>query len=77
MRVRRSRHLISYWEDEQLVVHNFATGKILAVPARTTELLDFFGTWRSIEELVAWLSLSAREARTLIDRLVDATLLQR
>lgn len=77
MRVRRSRHLISYWEDEQLVVHNYATGRILAIPARTAELLDFFGKWRSIEELGAWLSLSAREARTLIDRLVDATVLQR
>jgi SagB-type dehydrogenase family enzyme len=77
VRVRRSRHLISYWEDEQLVVHNYATSRILAVPARTAELLDFFGTWRSIDELVAWQSLSARDARALIDRLVDLTLLQR
>jgi SagB-type dehydrogenase family enzyme len=77
VRVRRSRHLISYWQDGQLLVHNYATGRILAVPARTAELLDFFGTWRGIEELVAWQSLSAREARTVIDRLVDATLLQR
>ena len=77
MRFRRSRHLISYWEGEQLVLHNFATGRSLAAPARTAELLDFFSTWRSLEDFVAWLGLSTREARKVIHDLVDATLLQR
>jgi len=77
VRFQRSRHLISYWEDENLVIHNYATGRSLTAPARTAELLDFFEKWRSIEEFVAWLSCPAREARSLIDDLVAATLLQR
>jgi SagB-type dehydrogenase family enzyme len=77
VRFRRSRHLISYWEDQQLVLHNFATRRSLAVPARTAELLDFFGTSRSVQDVVAWLAISTTEARKLIRRLVDATLLQR
>lgn len=70
---RRSRHLVSYWQDGELVVHNYATGVRVAVKPATPVVLDFFHTWRTLAEARARFGSSSRSLAPL----VAATLLER
>jgi len=75
-RFRRSRHLVSYWKDDMFVLHNYATGKVLAISPGSTELLDHFDDWRSAHEFSAQCGIPPREAKRLLASMVKATLLQ-
>lgn len=50
---RRSSHLVCYWREGDLVVHNYATGRRVWAHPLTCQILDFFDEWRSAEELFA------------------------
>jgi SagB-type dehydrogenase family enzyme len=73
---RRSPHLVSYWTDEQLVFHNYATGKRAAGTALTIGLLDYFHDWRRCGPLLAQSTLPCGELRTALRALVASSLLQ-
>ena len=51
LRFRRAPHLISYWEDGQLIFENYATGGRITAEPLVAEILHFFGDWRSVEAL--------------------------
>jgi SagB-type dehydrogenase family enzyme len=71
--LRRARHLVSYWNEGVLVVHNYATGIRVEVEPEMPAVLHFFEDWRSPGEIRARFGIDpARFAG-----LVDATLLER
>lgn len=75
-RFRRSRDLVSYWKDGVFVLHNYATGKVMAISARTAELLDQFDDWRSAAEFSVQSGVPRLEVKRLLASMVKATLLQ-
>lgn len=46
---RRSPNVVSYWEDGRPVLHQFATGRRVAVDPIAFVLLDAFTEWRPLE----------------------------
>jgi len=75
-RLRRSPHLVSYWEREQLVVHNYATGLSAGLSTRAWQALAFFDDWRTPREFASRAAVPMTAARNLLASLVKATLLQ-
>ena len=71
--LRRARHLVSYWHEGRLVVHNYATGVRVEVDPAVAAVLHFFDDWRSPGEIRAGFGV----APTRFARLVDVTLLER
>ncbi len=51
MRVRRAAHVVSFWNDEHLLFHNYETNVCLAAPPLAASLLTFCSRWRSIRAL--------------------------
>src|SRR5947209_1758949 len=48
VRLRRSPHLVCYWQaDDRLVVHNYAGGVRVIANAAAIDVLTFCGIWRS------------------------------
>jgi SagB-type dehydrogenase family enzyme len=76
-RFRRSPHLVSYWRDESLVIRNYATGVLAAVPPSVVQVLNMFDEWRPVAYLAGRTGLSASAARRVVAHLEDATFLQR
>lgn len=75
-RLRRSAHLAVYWRDAQIVIHNFATGDLVAGHPLTLATLDFFPTWRSRDDFVRSRPQDdARLLRRLLAALVKRRLL--
>jgi SagB-type dehydrogenase family enzyme len=75
---RRSPHVVSFWQDGQLVVVNYATGVLARGTAFGVQVLDDLTEWRSWTELKA--NRSAEEQRLLrrlVDLLVKRTFLTR
>jgi SagB-type dehydrogenase family enzyme len=64
---------VSYWKGRRLVFHNYFTSVQVTGPPVVAEVLHFFDTWRSAEELVA----AAPHAARLLDQLAEQTLLER
>ena len=50
---RRAPNLVSYWDDEELVFENYAPGARITAEPLTSEILQFFGRWRSVGALAA------------------------
>jgi SagB-type dehydrogenase family enzyme len=71
--LRRARHLVGYWHEGVLVVHNYATGIRVEVEPDMPAVLQFFENWRSPTEIRARFGVTS----TRFTRLVDATLLER
>ena len=71
--IRRARHLVTYWHEGRLVVHNYATGRQVEVAPDMPAVLHFFEDWRSPTEIRARFGVTA----TQFARLVEATLLER
>jgi SagB-type dehydrogenase family enzyme len=71
--LRRARHLVGYWHDGALVVHNYATGIRVEVDPGMPAVLQFFEDWRSPAEIRARFGVTSAR----FTRLVDATLLER
>jgi len=74
---RRSPHLVWYWSGRDLLACNYATRSRAFVEPIALEILHFFDTWRSAEELFALMdNVSRKDLRTLVRLLIRRTFLQ-
>jgi SagB-type dehydrogenase family enzyme len=73
VRYRRARHLVGYWQDDSLILHNYESGARLVVPPATAEVLDYFSDWRTAVEFRTRFGVAPRTLATL----VNGTLLER
>ena len=77
-RYRRSRQLVCHWTDEGFSIANYATGLQTVGSPLTAEVLDFFGDWRTLDELGAHLPQFSRPALAAAIRILQkCTLLER
>ena len=75
--LRRAPFLISYWQDNQLIFENYLTRKKVAASPVVSEVLGFFGEWKSIETIVErWPEYSAESLLNTVSRMVRETLLE-
>ena len=77
VRVRRVPHVVLYWHNDGLVVHNYATGEITGATPEVCEVLDFCVTWRSVSQISSHLEVNRGLGRDLVRHLVARSLLQR
>jgi SagB-type dehydrogenase family enzyme len=76
IRLRRAKSLFAYWRDGRLFFHNFARRLTVSGRPITSEVLDFFGKWRTSEEAVAHFSrFTERSVRSGLSQLVKQGLL--
>ena len=68
MEFRRAPHLVLYWNDELLVLKNYATGRSLKADPFILQILEQFGGWRSREQ---YLDAVPEEARSSASRVID------
>jgi SagB-type dehydrogenase family enzyme len=75
---RRSPHVVSYWRDGDLIIENYAVGsRAIALPL-TCEILHFFTTWRSANDLCRDKpQVDAGVLQRFVDVLATHSLLQR
>jgi SagB-type dehydrogenase family enzyme len=77
-RYRRSRQLVCHWTHDGFSIANYATGLQTAGSPLTAEVLDFFGDWRTLDELGAHLPQFSRPALAAAVRILHkCTLLER
>jgi SagB-type dehydrogenase family enzyme len=76
-RFRRSAHLVVYWRGDSLVVCNYATRVTAAATPLVCELLDFCGSWKTPDQLLAASIVDRSILPEIIGRLVALTLLER
>ena len=50
-RVKRARHLVSYWMDERMVITNYAAGSSVVADALVSHVLAQCGDWTSVQAL--------------------------
>ena len=50
-RVKRARHLVSYWMDEGMVITNYAAGSSVVADALVSHVLAQCGDWTSVQAL--------------------------
>jgi SagB-type dehydrogenase family enzyme len=78
MRVRRARHLVSYWRDGRLIIENYRRRVRVAAEPLTLALLHACDEWRSITDVARLFpTYSGRAVREALRELVDASLLDR
>src|SRR5829696_4221028 len=76
--LRRARSLVSYWEDERLLVENYATAGRVSADPLALEILHFFSGWRSVDALLAHLrDYEPTSLRRVVAALEHHTLLER
>ncbi len=74
---RRSPFLVSYWKDDQILFQNYLTGKVVAASAETSEVLDFFDEWQTLEAMGRrWPQYTDKSLRATLRQLVQQTLLE-
>lgn len=77
-RVRRSRHLVSYWTDEGIVITNYATGSSVVGDALVSHVLNLSGDWTNLRTLRERLEgVPARTVDELVQSMIDEHLLVR
>jgi SagB-type dehydrogenase family enzyme len=77
-RFRRSRHVVSYWEDGALILHDYRSGRRFAATPLVIEVLDAFDVWRPATHVAARLrGVDATEIERLVSALADAGALDR
>ncbi len=75
-RLRRSPHVVMYWKSNRLVFHNYLTATYVGADALTVTILDFLGTWRSIEEVCGhFQEYSASSVQASVQRLTELSFL--
>src|SRR5205823_159298 len=78
MRVRRSRHLISYWTDQGNIVCNYATGESVLADSLVSHVLSLCTDWTSDADLRKQLArISRKEVDALVASMVKHSLLVR
>jgi SagB-type dehydrogenase family enzyme len=78
LRFRRAPHVVCYWLDGALVLHNYASGVRAEAAPMAVELLAACGEWRDINALAE--AAGAPEGfswQPFVDVLVEATFLER
>jgi SagB-type dehydrogenase family enzyme len=76
-RLRRAHHLVLYWRESRLVVHNYATGRRVQLTPPLCQLLDYCSEWRTLDEIAIAVDLPEKLLSPFIRRLVARSLLQR
>jgi SagB-type dehydrogenase family enzyme len=77
-RYRRAAHLVSYWQDDRLVLHNYASGLRAAVTPLTIEILEHCTTWRTTRAIMRVVGVpDGLPIDTILAVLVEATFLER
>ena len=76
-RYRRSPFLVGYWKGTQLLVCNYASGRVVEIAPHLWPVLHACADWRSIDELCEPLRLSVGRAGMLVRTLASLSLLQR
>jgi SagB-type dehydrogenase family enzyme len=76
VRYRRSPHLVCYWSDDHLIVHNYATNvRVRAMPV-LCQILGLFGEWKSVDAVFGRDAAARRTAAAVLRRLERAGLLE-
>lgn len=52
MQLRRSPHLVCYWRDDQLLLHNYAVDRTIAAQNIVVEVLEQFPSWKPLEHFL-------------------------
>jgi len=77
-KVRRARHLVSYWTDEGMVITNYATSTSVVADALVSHVLSLCGDWTSIRQLRDRLKgIAPRTVSGLVTSMVEQHLLVR
>jgi SagB-type dehydrogenase family enzyme len=75
---RRSRHVVSYWEESSYVVHNYATRERLVGTAFLGRILDVCDEWTSLAAIVERCAeMNPEHVKGLVDRLARLRILHR
>jgi SagB-type dehydrogenase family enzyme len=75
--LRRSPFLISYWRDNQLIFENYLTRKKVAASSEVGGVLDFFGEWKRVGEILRrWPEYSPDSLLKAVGRLLRESLLE-
>ena len=77
IRLRRVPHVVLYWRQDGLAVHNYATGEITGATPEVCEVLDFCSIWRTASQVATHLGVRPGLSRKLVHGLLDRGLLQR
>lgn len=78
IRYRRSPHLVGYWQGPDLVFENYAAGRRVPAGPLLCRILDFFDSWRPVDELIAAIDgLPPDSLRAAVRQLASLSLLQR
>jgi SagB-type dehydrogenase family enzyme len=76
--LRRARCLFLYWQDGQLLFHNFARRLTVSGKPITCEVLAFFERWRTSQDAIThFANYSQRSVRSALAQLVKYGLLLR
>ncbi len=76
-RVRRSPHLVSYWDGGRLTLMNFCTGVAAEATPVAIEVLSFFGRWRPRAELRRAMPSAPPDLLELVvNRLIECSFLE-
>jgi SagB-type dehydrogenase family enzyme len=77
LRFRRAPFLVTYWKDARLLVHNYASGRVVEVAPHLLSILHACAVWRTVDHLAAELQISGAQARSSVRILTAQSLLQR
>jgi SagB-type dehydrogenase family enzyme len=77
VRVRRAPHLVLYWRDGALVIHNYATGDAAEATPEVCSVLHYCDRWRSASRIARHLGIERPLAGTLVKALIARGLLRR
>ena len=77
-RLRRSAHLVAYWQHGQLVIRNYATDTTTRANSLVFAILEFCGEWRTPREIEQLFGVSSPAlVLKLVRRLTKQSLLER
>lgn len=76
-RYRRSPFLVAYWKGTRLLVHNYASSRVVEIAPDLWRTLQACGVWRSLDDLAAELHIPHTVVRVFVRVLTAQSLLQR
>src|SRR5262245_31740494 len=62
MELQRSPHLVLYWREDRLVLHNYALDRTVAVRPLVVDVLEQFESWKPIEAYLRSVPSTSRDA---------------
>ena len=70
MELRRTPHLVLYWQHEKLVLHNFAIDRTIPADPLVLQLLEEFSGWRTLAHYLDSLAPDMRETTAKLVQLL-------